>query len=215
MGWVYLTRIKYYYFSGVVSRKVRRRNNKHNVDFQSHRKTITFLLLLVFLSTIFINLNTTQSQPLPVFNEDTIVIFWDQDITLNTSYAFNKGTISFGFSVTENSNSSVIFSLIHTTESGFTFDWSPSLEEGFTLDPGESFFSSHTFSTSDRSVALAIWYFCSVLTAGSNATILFNTSVVNVRQQMSFFGCGLTFLVSLIIAIAYKYSKKKSHLKIW
>ena len=155
-----------------------------------------------------------HSPPSSSSYEETVVIFWNQGVALNTSYAFNKGRISFGFTVAPNSNSSVLFSLIHATESGYTFDWSPSLVESFTLNPGDSFFNIHSFSTSDRSVALAIWYFCTVLTEGSNATVIFSTTVLNIGQRLSVIGIGLAFLTCVVIAVVHNCIKKRNHLKL-
>lgn len=193
------------------------RNENRN---KGRRDSVTTLLKLLFISSIFlfvslnnINLGIVRSPTNPSSYEETVVIFWNQGVTLNTSYCFNKGRISFSFLVAVKSNSSVLFSLIHETESCCAFSWTPTLEEAFVLEPGESFFNTHTFSTSDRSFASSIWYYCTVPTVDSNATITFITSVLNIGQHLSFVGFGLTFLTCIIVAAVYKYSQKKNHLK--
>ena len=195
---------------------LKRNENRNKV----RRDSVYTLLKLLFISSIFlfvslnnINLGIVRSPTNPSYYEETVAIFWNQGVVLNTSYAFNKGKISFSFSVAVKSNSSVWFSLIPETETDYVYSWTPTLEETFVLDPGESFFNTHTFSTSDRSFASSIWYYCSVPAAYSNATITFTTTVLNIGQNLSFVGFGLTFLTSIIVAAVYKYSQKKNHLK--
>ncbi len=189
------------------------KKNQFTRNWMYSRKSILFLVILLVFSLNNINLGIVHSPTVSSYYEETVVISWNQGVVLNTSYAFNKGVISFSFSVAVNSNSSVLFSLIPETETDYVYSWTPTLEEAFVLDPGESFFNTHTFSTSTRPLALAIWYYCTVPTVDSNATITFTTNVLNIRQALPSIGFGLVFLTSIIVATVYKYSQKKNHLK--
>jgi len=189
------------------------KTNQYTRNWLFSGKSILFLAILLVFSLNNINLGIVHSQMVTSFYEETVVIFWNQGVVLNTSYAFNKGIISFSFSVAVKSNSSVWFSLIPETETDYVYSWTPPLEEAFVLNPGESFFNSHTFSTSTRPLALAIWYYCTVPTVGSNATITFTTNVLNIGHALPSIGFGLAFLTSIIIATVYKYSQKKRSLK--
>lgn len=195
---------------------LKRNENRYSI----RRDLVSLLLKLLFISSIFLfvslnntNLGIVRSPTNPSSYEETVVIFWDQGVVLNTSYCFNKGKISFSFLVAVESNSSVLFSLIHATEYCCAFSWTPTLEETFVLEPGELFFNTHTFSTSDRSFASSIWYYCTVPTTDSNATITFTTTVLDIGHSLPSIGFALTFLTSIIVAAVYKYSQKKNHLK--
>jgi hypothetical protein len=176
-------------------------------------KSILFLTLLVIFS--FANLNTriVQSPTESPLYEETIEIYSDQGVVLNTSMVYNRGEVFLGFSVASYSNSSVLFSFVPATGSCYSVNWSPVIENEIQLNPGESYSNNHTLKISDRGVGMVIRYFCTTLAVDSNATITFTTQVLNFGNKLSSIGFGLILLTSIITSIVYKYTQKKSHLK--
>lgn len=207
-----MTSIKNYHVCGADLREGRSGNNKRVRAWMFSRKNISLLLLFIFFSFTSINLEIAQSPTTSTLYEETIEIYWDQGVALNTSMVYNKGQVFLGFSVASQSNSSVLFTLVPATGSCYSVNWTPILENEILLAPGESYTNNHTLKISDRGVGMIIKYYCTIPTVDSNATITFTTEVLNSGNKLPFIGYGLTFLTSVIIAIVYKFSKKKKHL---
>lgn len=170
---------------------------------------ILFLTFLLFSSVSIINTKIVLSSAETTLHEETIEIYWDQGVALNTSMVYNRGVVFLGFSVASKSNSSVLFSFVPATASCYSVNWTPVIVNEILLDPGESFSNNHSLKISDRGVGMFIRYFCTIPTVDSNATITFTTEVLNTGHKLSFAGYGLILLAFIVTSIVYKYSQKK------
>lgn len=194
-------------------RKARIRNNKHAQAWIFSRKSIFLLLIILIFSVTNINLDIAQSLTTSTLHEETIEIYWNQGVALNTSMVYNRGEVFLGFSVASQSNSSVLFTFVPATGSGYSVDWTPVLENEILLAPEESYTNNHTLKISDKGVGMFIRYYCTIPTVDSNATITFITQVLNFGYKVSSIGYGLILLTSIITLIVYKYSQKRRSLK--
>jgi len=177
-------------------------------------KSILFLALFVIFSLANISTRIVQSPNESPLYEETIEIYWDQGVVLNTSMVYNRGEVFLGFSVASKSNSSVVFSFVPATASCYSVNWTPVIENEIQLNPGESYSNNHTLRISDKGVGMSIRYYCIIPTVDSNATITFTTAVLNFGNKLSSIGFGLILLTSIITSIVYKYSQKKNYQKI-
>ena len=177
-------------------------------------KSILFLALFVIFSLANISTRIVQSPNESPLYEETIEIYWDQGVVLNTSMVYNRGEVFLGFSVASKSNSSVVFSFVPATASCYSVNWTPVIENEIQLNPGESYAINHTLRISDKGVGMSIRYYCTIPTVDSNATITFTTAVLNFGNKLSSIGFGLILLSSIITSIVYKNSQKKHYQKI-
>ncbi|NPD90745.1 MAG: hypothetical protein HGN29_18700 [Asgard group archaeon] len=177
------------------------------------KKTILFLTFLLIFSVFSIRPKIVLSPTETTLHEETIEIYWDQGVVLNTSMVYNRGEVFLGFSVASYSNSSVLFSFVPATASCYSVNWTPVIENEIQLNPGESYSNNHSLKISDRGVGMFIRYFCTIPTVDSNATVTFATAVLNFGNKLSSIGFGLILLTSIITSIVYKYSQKKRPFK--
>lgn len=189
------------------------KKNQYTRNLLYSRKSILFLALFVIFLLANISTRIVQSPTVSTLYEETIEIYWDQGVVLNTSMVYNRGEVFLGFSVASYSNSSVVFSFVPATGSCYSVNWTPVIENEIQLNPGESYSNNHSLKISDRGVGMFIRYFCTIPTADSNATVTFTTEVLNFGNKLSSIGYGLIFLTSIITSIVYKYSQKKRPFK--
>ncbi|MCE7743514.1 MAG: hypothetical protein GPJ52_00100 [Candidatus Heimdallarchaeota archaeon] len=174
------------------------------------KESVLFLTFLLFSLVSNTNTKIIKASSETTLHEETIEIYWNQGIAVNTSMVYNNGEVFLGFSVESKSNSSVLFTHVPATGSGYSVNWTPTIEDEILLNPGESYSINHTLKISDRGVGMFIKYYCTVPTMNSNATIIFTTMVLNFGYKLSFFDFGLTLLTCTIIVIVYKSFKRRT-----
>lgn len=172
------------------------------------RRSISFLVLVIFFSLVIINARIVQSPIDSTLYEETIEIYWNQGVAVNTSMIHNNGEVFLSFSVSLDSNSSVLFTHVPATGSCYSVNWTPVIENEIQLNPGESYSNNHSLKLSDCGVGMVIKYYCTIPLEGSNATITFTTKVLNFGNKLSSIGYGLVFLSCVIIAIRFKRKRK-------